>query len=417
MKLLEQKIRTHKDTIDAWFYKHAEGLSDPIYASVDLRNAGFKIAPIDTNLFPAGWNNLCHNYAKKAGELFREHIRKYYPETHKILIVPENHSKNTYYLANIRRLQQILEENGFEVVIGTLREDVETSITLETAEHTEITQHKIHNKDGLLIAGDFDADIYLLNNDLSSGIPDILKNLKKPLIPSPLSGWHTRRKSDHFKSYDILSQNFASAIDIDSWLICTYFNKVEGVDFATKEGLNNIAEVTETILQKTQKKYDEYGITEKPYVFIKNEVGTYGMAAMTAENPDDILNMNRKQRNSMNVGKENIKVNHVIIQEGIQTVDQFEGKSAEPVMYLVNNQVAGGFLRLHEAKGTRDNLNSPGMRFIKMCLHEMKNYKNTYDPKCDLACIFDVFTVLAKLASIAAGYEIKQLIHTNKKTV
>jgi len=25
---------------------------------VDLRNAGFKLAPVDTNLFPGGWNNL-----------------------------------------------------------------------------------------------------------------------------------------------------------------------------------------------------------------------------------------------------------------------------------------------------------------------------------------------------------------------
>ena len=26
--------------------------------SVDLRNSGFKLAPVDTNLFPGGFNNL-----------------------------------------------------------------------------------------------------------------------------------------------------------------------------------------------------------------------------------------------------------------------------------------------------------------------------------------------------------------------
>jgi len=29
-----------------------------VYCSVDLRNAGFKLAPVDTNLFPGGFNNL-----------------------------------------------------------------------------------------------------------------------------------------------------------------------------------------------------------------------------------------------------------------------------------------------------------------------------------------------------------------------
>jgi hypothetical protein len=30
----------------------------PFYGSVDLRNAGFKLAPVDMNLFPGGFNNL-----------------------------------------------------------------------------------------------------------------------------------------------------------------------------------------------------------------------------------------------------------------------------------------------------------------------------------------------------------------------
>jgi glutamate--cysteine ligase len=29
-----------------------------LFGSVDLRNAGFKLAPVDTNLFPGGFNNL-----------------------------------------------------------------------------------------------------------------------------------------------------------------------------------------------------------------------------------------------------------------------------------------------------------------------------------------------------------------------
>ena len=34
----------------------------PFYCSVDLRNSGFKLAPVDTNLFPGGFNNLDPNF-------------------------------------------------------------------------------------------------------------------------------------------------------------------------------------------------------------------------------------------------------------------------------------------------------------------------------------------------------------------
>ena len=55
---LEQRILESLPAIERWFRLQWQDHTPPFYGSVDLRNAGFKLAPVDTNLYPGGWNNL-----------------------------------------------------------------------------------------------------------------------------------------------------------------------------------------------------------------------------------------------------------------------------------------------------------------------------------------------------------------------
>ena len=55
---LEQRILDSTPAIERWFRLEWMEHTPPFYSSVDVRNAGFKLAPVDTNLFPDGWNNL-----------------------------------------------------------------------------------------------------------------------------------------------------------------------------------------------------------------------------------------------------------------------------------------------------------------------------------------------------------------------
>ena len=55
---LEQRILESMPAIERWFRLEWMEHTPPLYTSVDVRNAGFKLAPVDTNLFPGGWNNL-----------------------------------------------------------------------------------------------------------------------------------------------------------------------------------------------------------------------------------------------------------------------------------------------------------------------------------------------------------------------
>ena len=55
---LEARILDSMPAIERWFRLEWMEHTPPFYSSVDVRNAGFKLAPVDTNLFPGGFNNL-----------------------------------------------------------------------------------------------------------------------------------------------------------------------------------------------------------------------------------------------------------------------------------------------------------------------------------------------------------------------
>ena len=55
---LERRFLDQSTAIEQWFRRQWQDHVPPFYGSVDLRNSGYKLAPVDTNLFPGGFNNL-----------------------------------------------------------------------------------------------------------------------------------------------------------------------------------------------------------------------------------------------------------------------------------------------------------------------------------------------------------------------
>lgn len=411
LKEFSNKFLKHEATINDWLQKHMEQIEGPIYASVDIRNAGYKIAPVDTNIFPGGFNNLCVEYQHKAGILMKQYIEKFHPNTKKILLIPENHTRNKYYFSNVSKIKKMLEEQGFEICVGSLNPEIpqDKSSTFQTAEEEELVLSPIRREDNLLLALDFDADIYLLNNDVSDGIPEILTGLDRPILPNPEIGWHSRSKNNHFSIYNSLIEEFAQIVELDPWFFNTQFDNMVDVDFSSKKNMEELATKTDNLIKKIEQKHQEYNIDGKSYVFIKNDSGTYGMGVTNVYSGEEVLSSSRKSRNKMSTGKGNKKISKVIIQEGIQTIDRFHDLVAEPVIYLANNQVAGGFFRLNEVKDAYSNLNSKGMKFTKICFHKIKGYSNVYNFECNLECLEKIYNTIAQIASIAAGYELKAL--------
>lgn len=159
-------------------------------------------------------------------------IEKICPDAHSILLIPENHTRNTFYLQNIATLQSIMQHAGLNVRIGTLLPEVTAATQIDLPDGQTITLEPIIRKNNQLGVSNFEPCAVLLNNDLSTGVPEILENLNQIVIPPLHAGWATRRKSNHFAAYDRVAQEFADLIGIDPWLINPVLHRAVKLIFA-----------------------------------------------------------------------------------------------------------------------------------------------------------------------------------------
>ncbi|MFP5358190.1 MAG: glutamate--cysteine ligase, partial [Gammaproteobacteria bacterium] len=90
---LESTLLRHVADIEGWLRNEWQKTRAPFYSSVDLRNAGFKLAPVDMNLFPAGFNNLNPAFQPLCVQAAQVAIERWCPTASKVLIVPENHTR------------------------------------------------------------------------------------------------------------------------------------------------------------------------------------------------------------------------------------------------------------------------------------------------------------------------------------
>jgi len=407
---IEEHILAHQDRIESWFRTQFRATQAPFYASVDLRNAGFKLAPVDTNLFPAGFNNLNNHSKPLCIQALQITLERICPEARGLLIIPENHTRNLFYLESVATLLNCIHKAGYQAEIGSLREDMSEPETVVLPSGQSVTLNPIRRQGDKISIPGFEPCALLLNNDLSAGRPAILENLKQSLIPPLGLGWSNRFKSDHFTLYDEITEAFAKLVEIDPWLINPLFTNCGEIDFMKREGEACLASNTEKLLDQISDKYREYGIEDSPYVVIKADQGTYGMGIMTANSVEDVKQLNRKQRTRMTARKEGNSNSQVILQEGVPTMETWGSQkaSAEPVVYMLDHYVVGGFYRIHSAKSATDNLNSPGMSFEPLAFAEscISPDENRAPDACPNR--FYAYGVVGRLALLAAARELAQ---------
>ena len=414
---LESRFLDNETTIERWLRGQWQEHSPPFYCSVDLRNSGFKLAPVDTNLFPGGFNNLNPAFLPLCVQAAMAAIEKVCPEARNLLIVPENHTRNQFYLLNVARLAEILRHTGLEVRIGSLLPEITAPTRLELPEGQSLTLEPLRRfgspgADGLgrrLGVADFDPCAILLNNDLSAGVPALLQNLHEQFVIPPLhAGWHTRRKSRHFGAYRQVAQEFAELLGLDPWLLNPDFEVCGQINFQEKTGTDCLAANVDTLLYRIRSKYKEYRIDATPFVVVKADAGTYGMGIMTVKDASEVKDLNRRQRNKMAVVKEGLQVQEVIIQEGVPTCETVDAGVAEPVVYMIDRYVVGGFYRVNTQRGIDENLNAPGMQFKPLAFECGCSLPNCFLGPDAPPNRFYAYGVVARLALLAAARELEQ---------
>src|ERR1700712_3800926 len=368
---LEQRILESMPAIERWFRLEWMEHTPPFYSSVDLRNAGFKLAPVDTNLYPGGFNNLTNEMLPLSVQAAMAAIEKICPEAKNLLLIPENHPRNSFYLMNVQRLMEIFHQAGLNVRLGTLDDAITTNTQVPLHDGSALTLEPLVRTRNRLGLKDFDPCTILLNNDLSAGIPKILEGLHEQYLLPPLhAGWAVRRKTNHFHAYEEVAKKFAKLLGMDPWLINPLFSRCGEVNFSEGVGAECLASNTDALLGKIRRKYKEYGIQEKPFVIVKADAGTYGMGIMTVRDAKELVDLNRKARNKMSVIKDGQEVTEVILQEGVPTYERVNDSVAEPVAYMIDRYVVGGFYRVNPERGIDEGLSAPGASFVPLAFAE-----------------------------------------------
>jgi len=385
-------IQKKKPEIDAWLEKKYMEVEIPIYASVDIRDNGIKASIVDTNVFPAGFNNIAPDAWDSAAEAFKQFLFKNTVKRN-ILIVAEAHTRNLFYFSNLYALSQIVERAGYHVTLGTLSPDIEDRLEVFDNEGNELVLERIRSDEGYLRTRSFEDGAVILNNDFSVADPLVMDGLKNSVFPPVKLGWFERTKFNHFSHFADLVTEFAEEVGIDPWLLNPLASKVDSVDFSTGENIEELSRAVDSLIERVAEKYKEYGIEEEPYVFVKDNSGTYGMGVMSVKSGKEILQTNNRTRNNMTRGKQKSVIDSVIIQEGIPTRYSNKECTQEPVLYTVARNIVGGFMRTHDKKDERSSLNSPGARFEPLQDH---HYHSHYE-------------LLAHLATIAVGREIEEI--------
>ncbi|MFE8645885.1 glutamate--cysteine ligase [Sphingomonas sp. NCPPB 2930] len=405
---LEQRVIDSMPAIERWFRLEWMEHTPPFYSSVDVRNAGFKLAPVDTNLFPGSWNQLTPQMLPLAVQAAMAAIEKICPEARNLLVIPENRLDSPGYLQNVAQLVRIFHLAGLNVRVGSVDPDIKEPTTVALPHGGSIVLEPVVRSQHRLGLQHFDPCTILLNTDLSAGAPGILEDLHEQYLLPPLhAGWSVRRKSHHFRSYEEVSKRFGKLLGIDPWLINPMFNTCGEVDLAHGAGIECLTSNVDALLAKIKRKYKEYGINEKAFVVVKSDNGTSGRGVATVRDVKDLDALVRKARETGPDDAAGTRAD-MIIQEGVLTNERIGKSVAEPVVYMMDRYVVGGFYRMHGERGVDENLNAPGARYQPL---EFDDSAHLMQPggksAADAPNRFYMYGVVGRLAMLAASYEME----------
>ena len=360
---LNQLIEAKRQEITEWMEKKRAEVPIPIYGSVDVRDAGWKIAVVDANHFPAGFNNVAPEDEQHLSALLKNHINRRDEKGRWVHLYPESHTRNAAYVENLKTLQRLIEQAGFRCTVGSPELADHGSLAgISGPLNLDIVSLQMVNDEESIVVNGEQPDLILLNNDLTEGIVPGLGTSR--VSPPPVMGWHSRKKSHHYDALSDYVSEIAELIGIEPWCLITdwFVSKDKCLD---RESCRiELAAEVDDFIQRIKDKYHTLGIDREPVVFIKNDSGTYGLGILSVRSGEELLSLSNRKMRKLMYSKGGVEVENFLIQEGIPTrLETADGGPVEPVVYLVDGQAASWFYRINEKKSDIDNLNSPSASF------------------------------------------------------
>lgn len=356
---LTQKLEENRQLISEWMANKRSEVPIPIYGSVDIRDAGWKVAVVDANHFPAGFNNTSPEDEPHLAALLRNHIKRKHEGCTWVHLYPESHTRNPGYVENVATIKRLIEAAGFRCTVGSPELEEHGSLDGITGP-LKLDAVEIEG-DNLLIDGEKPC-LVLLNNDLTEGMVGGLG--AHQVSPPPHMGWQRRRKSEHYECLQSYVNEIAEILDIDPWHLLSSWFVSEDKCLEKESCRQMLAAEVDEFLARIEAKYQTLGIDREPVAFIKNDRGTYGLGIMAVKSGSELLNLSNRKFKRLMYSKGGVDVENFLIQEGVPTaINTDDGAPVEPVVYLVDGEAASWFYRINAKKGEMENLNSPSAEF------------------------------------------------------
>ena len=406
---LEQRILESMPAIERWFRLEWMEHTPPFYTSVDLRNAGFKLAPVGTDLFPSGFNHLTPEMLPLAVQAAMAAIEKICPEAKNLLLIPDSRTQNSFYLAAMQSLVQVFTQAGLNVRLGTLDPAAEAPQTVAVPGGGELVLEPVLRTRGRLGLKGFDPCTILLNNDLPRGVPRSLQHLHEQYVLPPLhAGWTVRRKSQHYLSYEEVAKKFAKLLGMDAWLINPLFANCGAVDAGTAAGLDAVRSQADALITKVRRKYKEYGINEKPFVVLKADNASDGQGMLVLRDAKDLDGLAGRLAERMLAAGGGQLPAGIVVQEGVPTMERMHSAVAEPVVCIIDRYVVGGYYRVHAERSPDEDLCGPGSSYVPLAFAQHNQLPRPgVKPGASAPNRFYMYGVIARLAMLAAAYELE----------
>jgi len=309
----------------------------------------------------------------------------------------------------VAQLRRIFHMAGLNVRIGSIDPAIKKTTTIELPNGESVTLEPVIRGKRRLGVKDFDPCTILLNNDLSAGVPGILEDIHEQYLLPPLhAGWATRRKSKHFKCYEEVAKRLGKLLGVDPWLINPLFEKCSDVNLAESVGMESLSTQVDAVLTKIRRKYKEYGIKEKPFVVVKADNSAHGMGILTVRDAKDLDELSRKVKERMSGTGDGMPPLDILVQEGVLTKERMNDAVAEPVVYMMDRYVVGGFYRVHANRGMDENLNAPGSSYVPLAFDQSTHLPQPgIKPGASAPNRFYMYGVVGRLAMLAASYELE----------
>jgi glutamate--cysteine ligase len=403
---LEQRILDTMPAIERWFRLEWMEHTPPFYTAVDIRNAGFKLAPLNCGLFPSAWHNLSAEMLPLAVQAAMAAIEKICPEARNLLLIADNNIEDTFYLSNLAQLRQVFHMAGLNVRIGSISPDLVSNALAELSDGQTVTVEPVLRNNGRIGLENFDPCTILLNNNLLAGVPGILEDLyQQHLLPPLHAASFTRRKSNYYRCYDEVTKRFGKLIGIDPWLINPMLDQVHNVLPTTDQGVAQLTDAVDTLLGKIKRRYKEYGIKEKAFVVLKSDGACRGSSSLALRDAKDVAEFVRKQTASCGM---KAQPQSILIQEGVMTFERMNHAVAEPVVYTMDRYVVGGFYRVHAEQSSAEVQNLSDPTYVPLAFAETTRLPQPGSrPGQSAPNRFYMYGVIARLATVAASYELE----------